>query len=1084
MTTKFLFIADIHANKTRYKSVVKLLQQCEQVIINSKIDYFLIGGDFWDSVISNTKNSGFSDIVKELNKICRETEVIAIMGTPFHEPEGSMDFLEALGGKVIKSPTLLTLKNNNKLLCIPEPRRSNFIRDSVQETTSAMIKSLNDACNNKTDLIIYHGEVSGARMDNGIFAKSDVQLTKSMIERTGTQLTLCGHLHTPQEPFSNCIYVGSPIPKNAGETHEGSFITFSITDNKVCNLKRIKTNFPIYRTVECNKTEFDKLFNLNFENVNLKVKLTLSSAEKKFFHNKDKEKLLKEKTKANSVSIIVISDKEISVRSKEIVKTNSIQDKLEIYSKVNNLPLTKEIIAKAKDIEDSMLIKYISPSHSFELLSISLRGCKCIKGKEEVNINFSKCVDGVVLLIGENGSGKSSLVENCLPFPCMLTRSGSLRSFFYLKDSHRIVIYRDENNLYYSFTIQLAAHVDNGLIKYFVETSNDEGKTWKSVVGVDGSLDSYKKYVEEQFGSLELYLRTAFFTTEKTKGISDIASATKSERITLLSELLNFNSVATMHDLAKEKMKVLEKDLLKYDNLETNKLQCEKDLSEKKQSKTVLNEKITSISTEKENLENEIEDTRKKANSFAQKYGQFKSAITLKQNCEERYNQLSIHLEELKKHKEQNDFFKFHKEQIEDFKNRYEDSKPFLSQLNELSKKRQEITEELFNQTNLLNEVTSNYENEKRKFDSIDGRIKDTEHDLLPVSDNCPTCGAKLSEKKKKELFKGNDYIQSQINSLKQFKINQKEIVASSKKELSSITKKVEKIKIDKNNIDNQYTKLSNNYEATKLYLERNSQYEKYISYIEVSNLEDDIQKTEENLQHEKSMLETLNGIDNIDYEQDLLNLENKRKNLENDYVSLSMDLASVQTQIKQLEETLTTIKEQENEKEKFFNEYKDYSFLEKAFSNSGIQSLELEAVAPDIAEITNNILHESYGDKFSISFKTIKESKNKLIDDFSIDVTNHDTGWTIPIEQLSKGEKVWITQALYYAFSLIRMQKTHFSFKVRFVDESDGGLDNEHRLQYLKMIESAHRAGNARLTVMITHSQEIKDIVQQTIQL
>lgn len=1084
MTTKFLFIADIHANKERYKSVIKLLQQCKQIITDKKIDYFLIGGDFWDCVISNTKNSGFTDIVKELNNICKETEVIAIMGTPFHEPEGSMDFLEALGGTVVKSPTLLTLKNNIKLLCIPEPRRSNFIRNSVQETTSAMIKSLNDACDNEADIIIYHGEISGAKMDNGVYAKSDVQLTKSMIERTKAQLTLCGHLHTPQEPFNNCIYVGSPIPKNAGETHEGSFITFTVNDNNVCNVQRVKTNFPTYRTIECNKLEFDRLFNLNFTNVNLKIKLSLTPAEKKFFHSKDKEKQLKEKTNAYSVKIAVLLDKEISVRSKEIVKTNSMQDKLEIYAKVNNLSLSKEMIAKAKDIEDSMLIKYISPSHSFELLSISLRGCKCIKGKEEVNIDFSKCLDGVVLLIGENGSGKSSLAENCLPFPCMLTRSGSLRSFFYLKDSHRIVVFRDENNLYYKFTIQLAAHIDNGLIKYFVETSEDEGQTWKSVIGVDGSLDSYKKYVEEQFGSLELYLRTAFFTTEKTKGVSDIASATKSERITLLSELLNFNSVATMHELVKEKMKVLEKDLLKYDNLEASKLQCEKDLSEKKENENILSEKIKDVSIQKDNLEKQIEETRKKANEFAQKYGQFKSAITLKQNCEEQYNKLLSHLDELKIHKIQNDFYKFHKEQIAEFKTCYEESKPILNQLNELSKKRQEISDELFEQTNNLNSITSCYEDEKRKFENIDTRIKDAEQGLLPISETCPTCGAKLSEKKKKELFKSNDYIKSQIDSLKQFKINQKEIVNSSKKELTNISNKVKRIKEKKTEIDEQYSKLNDNYEATRLYLERNSQYEEYISYIEVSNLENDILRTEENLQHEKSMLETLDGVDNIDYEQDLLNLENKRKNIENENVSLSMDLASVQTQIKQLTETLSVIKEQELEKEKIFSEYKDFSFLEKAFSNTGIQALELEAVAPDIADITNNILHESYGDKFSISFKTIKESKNKLIDDFSIDVTNHDTGWTIPIEQLSKGEKVWITQALYYAFSLIRMQKTNFSFKVRFVDESDGGLDSEHRLQYLKMIESAHKAGNARLTVMITHSQEIKDIVQQTIQL
>ena len=218
--------------------------------------------------------------------------------------------------------------------------------------------------------------------------------------------------------------------------------------------------------------------------------------------------------------------------------------------------------------------------------------------------------------------------------------------------------------------------------------------------------------------------------------------------------------------------------------------------------------------------------------------------------------------------------------------------------------------------------------------------------------------------------------------------------------------------------------------------------------------------------------------------EDKLEELEYNRKDKENDRLQCSMDIASVSTQIEQLEETLETMIEQSKVMKELSKEYEEYSILEQAFSNGGIQALELEAAAPSIAELTNTILHESYGDKFIVSFSTLKESRNKIIDDFSIDILNTETGFTTPLDMLSKGEKVWIQQALYYAFSIIRAERTNFCFKVRFVDESDGGLDGDVRLQYFKMIESAHKAGNARLTVLITHSQEIKDIVQQTIQL
>lgn len=1081
---KFLFTADIHANKTRAVDVVKFLKQCQELVKKENIDYFLIGGDLWDCMVTNTKNSGFVDITNELSNLCKITNVIDILGTSFHESEGSCNFLSLLGAKVCVLPELLTLKDDIKLLCIPEPRRSNFVRQSVEETNKAMNDSLTEACKNKADIIIFHGEVSGAKMDNGTLAKSEVQLTKNQIDRTGAKITLCGHIHTPQMVMSNVYYVGSPIPKNFGELHEPSVFVFGFENGEIVKLHRVKTNFPTYRTVNCDRKLFDKLYNLDFTNVNLKVNLTLTPEEHKIFHHRDKEKAIKDKTHAHSVKILVKSDKQIAVRSKDIIKTSSIIEKMKIYAEVNNILLTPNIINKIKDIEDNLLIKYISPSHSFELMSISLRGCKCIKGKEEVNIDFSRYSDGVVLLVGENGTGKSSLAENCLPYPCMLTRSGALRSFFYLKDSHRIVIYRDENNRYYKFTIQLAAHVATGLVKYFAEISDDEGKTWKSVAGVDGSLDAYKEYVESEFGSLELYLRTAFFTTEKTKGISDISSSTKSEKIALLSELLNFDSISTMHDICKDKLKELGKEIEKYENVEESKLECEKQIAEKTSKESVLQKDLKSIENELEELKKEISDTRKAETEFNANFGQFQSAIALKTKCEDDIAELTDHLNKLTEHKRENDFFKMHEKQIKEYKDILENSKPLQDYFNKTSKQLQEASQKLFEMTKEMNAAKEQYDTEQRKLDSVDNRIENAKKNLFEVVDICPTCGAKLSEKKKKDLAKANDYVQNEIDALKDFKINQKEIVNTVKKSYTNLKQKVNNIHEKEKELRQLYNQADGEYQSTRAYLDMNSEYDKYLNYVLVTNLESDIEKISVELKNAENMLKTLDGIEFIDYKTKLEELEAREKSKQDDRVSLSMDLGSIQSQIEQLKDTINVINSQYDIMQTLSKEYEEYSIIEQAFSNSGIQALELEAAAPDIADLTNSILHESYGDKFTISFSTLKQGRTKLVDDFSIDVTNHDTGWTIPLEQLSKGEKVWITQSLYFAFSILRMNKTNFSFKVRFVDESDGGLDGEKRLQYLQMIQSAHNSGNSRLTIMITHSQEIKDIVNQTIQL
>lgn len=324
----------------------------------------------------------------------------------------------------------------------------------------------------------------------------------------------------------------------------------------------------------------------------------------------------------------------------------------------------------------------------------------------------------------------------------------------------------------------------------------------------------------------------------------------------------------------------------------------------------------------------------------------------------------------------------------------------------------------------------------------------------------------------------------NEIQALKDFKVSQKEIVSSLKKQFTLLKNKVANANEKKTCAQNEYNALNTQYQSIRAYLDLNEEYKEYLNYIPVTNLEKDIETYSNEVEKTETLLETLSGVEIVDYKSKLEELEDNRKDKENDRLHISMDLSAIKAQIEQLNETYQVMSEQELLMKSLSKEYEEYSILELAFSNGGIQALELEAAVPSIAELTNQILHDSYGDKFTVSFNTLKQSRNKIIDDFSIEVTNNETGWTTPIELLSEGEKIWIIQALSYSMALIRMQRTGFSFMVRFADESDGALDSEARLKYVSMLNSTHASGNARLTVLVTHSQEIKDVVPQTIQL
>ena len=111
-------------------------------------------------------------------------------------------------------------------------------------------------------------------------------------------------------------------------------------------------------------------------------------------------------------------------------------------------------------------------------------------------------------------------------------------------------------------------------------------------------------------------------------------------------------------------------------------------------------------------------------------------------------------------------------------------------------------------------------------------------------------------------------------------------------------------------------------------------------------------------------------------------------------------------------------------------------------------------------------------------------KAKRKVNEDFNIIVYDTDNDDEKTIDQVSSGERIWLKQALFYAFSIVQMNRTGFNFRTRLIDESDGSLDGTLRPKYLQMVTSAHKQAQSRLTILITHSQEIKDIAQQVIEI
>ena len=1086
----FLHTADIHADKKRKDDVIKLLDIFIKDVDEKNVDAVLITGDFWDHAVVN--NTPFAQINEKMKELIAKVPVYMIYGTPHHEIANSLEVFKLLGANVADKPTLWTFEKNAEkvdILGIPEPRKSLLLGKNADETCKNIDNYFEEGFNVKPEnplIIMFHGEVSGAKYPNGKDAVSDTRLHASKVEHLNPLYVACGHIHIPQD-IGKFHYAGPPIPLDFGELHKPSYTLIKVcetVDKTVAMAETVLLPFPQNRVVDCELKTFESVCKMNLKGLNVKINLTLTPEERKNFNHAAQTKFALDSTGANNIKIAIKTESVNAVRSKEIVKTTSIKEKLNIWAGLNNIQMTEDILNKAEDIQNNMLIQYSFPSHSFELMSLSLRGAKGIKGKEEIFVDFSKYDDGILAVIGPNGSGKSTLIEFASPYPQLLTRGGALRSHFYLKDSHRIIIYKDENGKLYRLSTFLAAHIESGLVKYYAETSDDNGETWQSVKDCDGNLDTYKTYVEETFGSLSVYLRTAFFTRGKVKGISDIASATKGERIELLSQLFGTDNLSAMHDMTKERIKDIEKQIEMYSGCEDQVSELEEQIERQNNNEERLQRELKEVKTDLVKIENDIKKTKTREEEFNKRYAKSGNLIQMKADSEDHFNELSTHLETLKQHKKNNDYYRINKDKITEYKNVYEESRPMNKKVLDLSSKLKEQTNLVLELTEKCNALKDQYETEDRKLSSADDRIERAKNNAFEIGDTCPTCGAKLSDKKKKDLLRAMDHVNSEINSLIEWKKQQEIITKNAKKDYTDCKAKLKKADDKRKELDSEYNKLSGQYQATQSYLDVHEEYMPYLDYIEVSNLETDIERIEKDLKSTKEFLESLSGLDMVDFKAELEELESRRKEYEDTRLRTSIDLATTQNTIKQAKEALEVAKQKVTEVKALSKNLSDYYVLEKAFANSGIQALELEAAIPEVASLTNSILQSSYGDKFLVTFSTLRQGKTKIVDDFCIDVTNTESGWTTPIELLSAGEKIWVIQSLYFAFSIIRMQRTGFNFQVRFIDESDGELDSEKRLQYVNMIKSTHEASYARLTILITHSQELKDIITQSIQM
>jgi len=770
-----------------------------------------------------------------------------------------------------------------------------------------------------------------------------------------------------------------------------------------------------------------------------------------------------------------------------------------------------------------------------KLLKIKLKGAIGIfkgLGKEEIEVDFTQFNAGLIALTGKNGSGKTTLLENLHPYRCMVSRTGSLQSHFFLKDSFRILEFEHNGNNYESKILIDA--LTGGSEAYLLQNGQPMN---------DGKLTTYDEAIESVLGSQELFFNSVF-SGQKSKGIAELKA---SERRKLFYELLNLNVYEKYLEEAKGKLKTNELKLSEIEgkisalqtdedvtiiDLEKSKSDVQEQISATEKEIEALEEKIENFSEEiksleadkirleerqkehaeierkLENISEQIEEITEALNEKVTGYNleieKINSSIHAKEKLLGNQDELNQKLLEFYELQQKLDNFKFDKDSVND-------------QLVKLQAELHERTGKISAKKEKLSELKTSRDSVKSSIEKYEAEIQRNEENVALINDvPCDeTTGASCQFLKNAyESKKSIPEVQQELNELKEKyheidaeycvlddEINADEAQSQEiveridflKSSLNDLAAGIDEINrsiidLDPENIKLQLTEI----ETAEAEIEKlNAEKKRFESLVDAERRNYDeqikrIQKEAGELQVklvpdiEKKMLDVLNRISQYD---NLIKETDKELAATVGKLQTQKDIiASIERDIELLKSNEEKIKELEAEKDSVQNEIKDWTFLAKAFDKTGIPVLKLENSGVQITAIANELL-SLFENQFRIVFETtqLTKDKKKMKETFNINIISGDD--VVEISNLSGGQQVWVETAIQLAISLL-VREQGINIETSFLDEKDGALDIENAHLYLQMLKLAHQKSGVHNTFVITHRPELIDLIPQKITL
>lgn len=767
-----------------------------------------------------------------------------------------------------------------------------------------------------------------------------------------------------------------------------------------------------------------------------------------------------------------------------------------------------------------------------KIKKLRLKGWTGVKrglGLDEIEVDFSNTT-GLIALAGQNGTGKSTLIENLSPFNRLASRSGAIYQHVFRRDSER------------ELSFEYQGHEYRTLLKIDAQSGKSEGFIWRDGESlVNGKISAYSKAVNELFGSPELFYNSVFCSQNATK-LSDM---TTGQLKGLFAEFLRLDRLQAYEETTKQKINTL---IGAAGQIETNIEVLKKRL----ESSTGTQEEI-----ERLNKSLILQNANKAAFSVELRAAQearecLKETIARNDAVCKHVYELTITIKDLEKRwrseeKEADDHLdrlraqfrqltqeighadgyianaaaihaqaenkKTLEELIESINGNLQiDAETATAEQNTVTEIEKCVWElknsvilpekdaEMISLNNFIAMANNKIESHKLQLSSLD--IRDPECasktcsfiiSALKAKEDLPVLTETLSGLQVRHAHRANELIaaaakaglarndQEKLLKLARAKLaDTQNLLAMRRQELATrrrelaqyqdVAEKLSALAVAKSKKEDRLIALEENKKqgaaVSEAWKVKKEEMDQQIAVLFARRAELEAQ------------------IDQ-NASQELVFADNHIADTQKYILEAEKTVAETNAQIRKLQADLSGIAEIEKQLAQFsanharvLADVTDWTYIKNACGKNGLQAMEIDGAAPLITGYANDLLSRSFGSLYTVKFRTQDDEGKECLDI----VTINEDGEEILLDNLSGGQKVWCLMALRLAMTLLSKEKSGRNFETAFFDELDGALDPENAVNFVGMYKSFMEIGHFDAIPFISHKPECRSMADHVL--